>query len=113
MSYGHQKARIRCADTWACGRSGACPAWFRMISDHWSRAGRHHSLPSASEGDLIAYQGHAYVLARGQGGAMTTANRSTPSRSPGGQGGKRILLGDDALPLRQSLAEQLRLHEEF
>jgi len=44
---------------------------------------------------------------------MTTANRSSPSRSPGAPGGKRILLVDDDLPLRQSLAEQLRLHEEF
>jgi DNA-binding response OmpR family regulator len=45
---------------------------------------------------------------------MTTANRSSPPRSPGGgAGGKRILLVDDDPPLRQSLAEQLRLHEEF
>src|SRR5215470_12030933 len=38
-----------------------------------------------------------------------TSNRAAPS----GAGGKRILLVDDDLPLRQSLAEQLRLHEEF
>jgi DNA-binding response OmpR family regulator len=43
---------------------------------------------------------------------MTTGNRSLPT-APGGTGGKRILLVDDDSPLRQSLAEQLRLHEEF
>ena len=44
---------------------------------------------------------------------MTTANRPSPSRTTSAPGGKRILLVDDDLPLRQSLAEQLRLHEEF
>jgi DNA-binding response OmpR family regulator len=44
---------------------------------------------------------------------MTTAHRSAAAASLSATGGKRILLVDDDLPLRQSLAEQLRLHEEF
>src|SRR5262245_21875608 len=44
---------------------------------------------------------------------MTTANRPLSLGATGGAGGKRILLVDDDTPLRQSLAEQLRLHEEF
>ncbi|MGE0119344.1 MAG: response regulator transcription factor [Dongiaceae bacterium] len=42
-----------------------------------------------------------------------TANRSSTATFLGASGGKRILLVDDDLSLRQSLAEQLRLHEEF
>jgi DNA-binding response OmpR family regulator len=44
---------------------------------------------------------------------MMTANRSSAATFLGASGGKRILLVDDDLSLRQSLAEQLRLHEEF
>jgi DNA-binding response OmpR family regulator len=43
---------------------------------------------------------------------MTTASRASPTASAA-PASKRILLVDDDLPLRQSLAEQLRLHEEF
>ena len=44
---------------------------------------------------------------------MTTTSRGAAGRSPGSAASKRILLVDDDKPLRQSLAEQLRLHEEF
>jgi DNA-binding response OmpR family regulator len=44
---------------------------------------------------------------------MMTVNRSSAATFLGASGGKRILLVDDDLSLRQSLAEQLRLHEEF
>jgi DNA-binding response OmpR family regulator len=44
---------------------------------------------------------------------MTAASRNPASRPASGAPGKKILLVDDDKPLRQSLAEQLRLHEEF
>ncbi len=44
---------------------------------------------------------------------MTSPARSGDARAAGTGTGKKLLLVDDDLPLRQSLAEQLRLHEEF
>ena len=44
---------------------------------------------------------------------MTSNMPGPASRAAGSTAGKKILLVDDDKPLRQSLAEQLRLHEEF
>ncbi|MGH6931814.1 MAG: response regulator transcription factor [Dongiaceae bacterium] len=44
---------------------------------------------------------------------MTATTRGQPTRTAGSGAGKKILLVDDDKPLRQSLAEQFRLHEEF
>lgn len=44
---------------------------------------------------------------------MTTGNRIPPARPPVASTQRKLLLVDDDQPLRQSLAEQLRLHEEF
>jgi DNA-binding response OmpR family regulator len=44
---------------------------------------------------------------------VTGQARGPAARQTGSASGKKILLVDDDKPLRQSLAEQLRLHEEF
>jgi len=44
---------------------------------------------------------------------MTSVSRPIPTQPRGSPSGKKVLLVDDDAPLRQSLAEQLRLHEEF